>query len=564
MRDDANVFGKIAVIAVVVCALVFGGLFITRNVGKSDKVVDKESALAQLDKYVKNISPSEGTPTKGVITYDDADTTFQELPELTSESIAVKPSTSVYAEIFASSEKTGSGTDGYLREMAEQFNRSGVTLADGTKVSILLRTVSSGQQVDYVASGKYVPDAVSPSSTMQVRMINAKGVKTEYADESLVMNYAGIVVSSKTYSTLVENYGEASVHALAKATTNGDIIMGYTNPFTSATGLNFLVTLLDSCDKGNILSQTAVSGFQSFQENIPFVAMTTGQMRNAADKGTFDAFVSEYQTFVNDNNLVKNYKFIPFGYEHENPLAVVSSAPENHKEILKLFVQYCDENGSDLASKCGFNNKPDGYSYMATQYSGQELISAQELYKENKDTKPVICVFVTDVSGSMDGEPLNMLKNSLINSMQYINSDNYIGLVSYSNDVTIELPIAEFDLTQQSLFKGTVETLSANGGTATYDGVCVALDMIEKQLEVVPDAKCIVFVLSDGEQNRGYTLNQITDVVAGLRVPIYTICYNNGDSASMKALSDINEGANINASTDDVTYQLKQLFNANM
>ena len=448
--------------------------------------------------------------------------------------------------------------------MVENFNRSNTVLEDGTRVSIMLRTVSSGQQVDYVASGKYVPDAISPSSTMQVRMINAKGVNTEYASESLVMNYAGIVINSKTYSTLVENYGEASVNSLAKATTNGDIIMGYTNPFTSATGLNFLVTLLDSYDKGNILSQSAVNGFQSFQGNIPFVAMTTGQMRNAADKGTFDAFVSEYQTFINDNTLVKNYKFIPFGYEHENPLAVISSTSDTNKEIIKLFVKYCDENGKNLAERCGFNKKPDGYSYMSTEYSGQELISAQKLYKENKDTKPVICVFVTDVSGSMDGEPLYMLKNSLVNSMQYINSDNYIGLVSYSDKVTIELPINKFDLTQQSLFKGTVETLSANGGTATYDGVCVALNMIRQYLDVVPDAKCIVFVLSDGEQNRGYSLSQITDVVSGLQIPIYTICYNNGDSASMKALSDINEGASINADTDDVIYQLKQLFNANM
>ena len=32
-------------------------------------------------------------------------------------------------------------------------------------------------------------------------------------------------------------------------------------------------------------------------------------------------------------------------------------------------------------------------------------------------------------------------------------SDNYIGLVSYSDDVTIEVPIGKFDLNQQSLFK---------------------------------------------------------------------------------------------------------------
>lgn len=563
-NNNAKNFMAIGVIGVIICVLVFGGIALTRNLGKSSKTVNREESLTQLSKYVKNISPKTGNPVKGQVTYDDSDTTYQELPELNDSSIVVKPTTTVYVEIFASSEKTGSGNDGYLREMAEEFNRSGATLEDGTPISVMLRTVSSGQQVDYVASGKYIPDAISPSSKMQVRMINAKGVDTEYVSDSLVMNYAGIVVSSKTYSTLVENYGKADVTTLAQATIDGEVVMGYTNPFTSATGLNFLVTLLDSYSSGNISSSAAIEGFQSFQSNIPFVAMTTGQMRNAADNGTFDAFVSEYQTFINDSNLVKNYKFIPFGYEHENPLAMISSISEQHKEALQIFVKYCEDNGSKLATECGFNQKPEGYSYMKNEYDGRELIQAQELYKENKDTKPVICVFVTDVSGSMDGEPINALKNSLVNSMQYINSDNYIGLVSYSDDVTIELPIAQFDLTQQSYFKGTVESLDANGGTATCDGVVVALDMINKQLETTPDAKCIIFVLSDGEQNRGYSLGQIEDVVRGLQVPIYTICYNNGDMSAMKALSDINEGANINASTDDVIYQLKQLFNANM
>lgn len=553
---------KIVAIGVLVCALVFGGIALTRNIGTSSKVVSKESAENQLAKYIKNIRPEQGTPTMGTITFDDADTTYQELPELTNSSIAVKPSTSVYAEIFASSEKTGTGSDGFLREMAEDFNRSGATLADGTKVSIQLRTVASGQQIDYVASGKYVPDAISPSSKMQVEMINAKGTPTEYVSESIVGNYAGIVVSSKTYSTLVEEYGSADVKSLAKAVADGKITMGYTNPFTSATGLNFLATLLDSYGDGNLSSEEAIEGFQSFQKNIPFVAMTTGQMRNAADKGTFDAFVSEYQAYVNDNTLVKNYKFIPFGYEHENPIAAIASISDNKKEILRLFVDYCEKNGASLAKKCGFNEKPEGYSYMKNTYTGQEIINAQTLYKENKDAKPVICVFVTDVSGSMDGAPLNSLKDSLVNAMQYINGDNYIGLVSYSNDVTIELPIGQFDLNQQSLFKGTVETLTANGPTATYDGVYVALDLIRQQLEVTPDAKAIVFLLSDGEQNVGNKLNR--EMIEGLTIPIYTICYNNGDSSAMKTLSEINEGASINATTDDVVYQLKQLFNANM
>ena len=200
---------------------------------------------------------------------------------------------------------------------------------------------------------------------------------------------------------------------------------------------------------------------------------------------------------------------------------------------------------------------------MTADYSGAELVAAQALYKENKDVRPIVAVFVADVSGSMEGSPLNSLQNSLESSMQYINNDNYIGLVSYNQDVCIELPIAKFDLTQQSYFLGTVKALRAGGGTATYDAICVAMQMVLDKLEEIPEAKPVIFLLSDGEQNRGYDLAEIRDIIAGLQMPIYTIGYNANIDA-LKEVSEINEAVCINAGTEDIAYQLRQLFNANM
>lgn len=556
-----NTVRLIAIIAAVV-VVVFAGLYLSRNLGKSGKDVSEADARKKLTRLVNSIDPGEGTPVKGQVSFNSGDTTFQELPDLTDSSIVVKENSAAFAEIFASSEKTGSDKDGYLREMAEAFNKSHPEL-DGRQISVRLRTVASGQQVDYVASGKYVPTAISPSSMLSVKMLNAKGVATENAADSLVMNYAGIVVSKSVYSTLVEEYGAANVQTLAKATADDKVIMGYTNPFTSATGLNFLVTLLDSYSTGDISSARAKEGFVSFQKNIPFVAMTTQQMRTAAENGTFGAFVLEYQTFVNDPSLSRSYQFIPFGYAHENPLAMISSKSESEKAILREFVKFCEQNGAELAKKDGFNVEPEGYSAMRADYSGAELVAAQALYKENKDVRPIIAVFVADVSGSMEGSPLKTLQTSLENSMQYINTDNYIGLVSYNQDVRIELPIDKFDLTQQSYFLGTVKSLTANGQTATFDAICVAMQMVLDKMEEIPDAKPMIFVLSDGATNRGNSLSDISGVVTALHMPIYTIGYN-ADIDALREISEINEAVCINAGTDDIAYQLRQLFNANM
>ena len=163
----------------------------------------------------------------------------------------------------------------------------------------------------------------------------------------------------------------------------------------------------------------------------------------------------------------------------------------------------------------------------------------------------------------MDGEPILQLKDSLINGSQYINPTNYVGLVSYNSRVTINLPIDEFNLNHRSYFTGAVEDLSPTGGTATFDAVLVAANMLLDAQKQHPDAKLMMFVLSDGETNTGNTINDISEIIRALEIPVYTIGYN-ADLDALGKLSSINEAASINADSDDVVYKLKSLFNAQM
>ena len=61
--------GVIAAIFVLVVVVVFGGLALTRNVGKSAKTVSRESAVSTLEKYVKKIDPIAGSPVKGQVQF---------------------------------------------------------------------------------------------------------------------------------------------------------------------------------------------------------------------------------------------------------------------------------------------------------------------------------------------------------------------------------------------------------------------------------------------------------------------------------------------------------------
>lgn len=558
-----NIFITLGLLAVT-ATLIFGGIFLTRNLKKTDKVLSKESAESQLAKLIENIDPAEREPQKSPIdNINSEDITAEELPEIDTCEIKTLPTTDTYAEIIASPEKTGDGMNGWLVEIAEKYNHAGNTI-NNKPVSIQIRNVNSGQGVDYITTKKYRPDGFSPSSTIWTEILKSKNIKFNTIAESLVQNTAGIVFKKDKYESFVKENGNADIKAIIDAVSNETLTFGYTNPNNSTGGLNLLTTILYRYDAKDPLSEKAKEGFAKFQKNVPFVALTTIQMSKAAENGTFDAFILEYQTYINDENFAKNYEFIPYGYEHNNPLIALGDTSKEKQEILKDFAAYCQlPENIDLAKQYGFNSLQ--YKSELDAPNGSILKSAQKLYKENKDNgRPIVAVFVTDVSGSMNenGRILN-LKKSLINSMKYINPKNHIGVVSYSSNVTIEMPIKEFNLNNQGYFKGAVTNLDANGATAIYDGLAVGTSMIHEYLKTLPDAKPMLFLLSDGDNTSGYALRDIKDVLSSFEYPVYTIGYDANIDA-LNNISSINEAAVLNANTDDIVYQLKMLFEANM
>ena len=558
---------KIAIFAAI-ALLVFGGVFLgitfTRNMGMSEQEITAEDAEKKMNNLLSGISVTQVTPRKAAITDEDILDKEEELPDIKNYPLTVTGSGELNIEIYSSPEKAGEGTDGWLNEVAEKFNSSSQKV-NGKSATVSIRSVSSGLAVDYIKTGKYTPQAITPSNEFWGKMIEAGGVDVTLKKDRIVGNVAGVLLSKEKYNSILEKYGSVNMKVISECTASGELQMGYTNPFISSTGLNFLVTTLYSYDTDDLLSNKAIDGFKQFQENVPLVSYNTMQMRKSAESGSLDAFVMEYQSYYNDPTLKNEYVFTPFGARHDNPIYAVGKLTADEDKLLDMFCEYCTNSESqELAKKYGFNQNEKYKSELPKDISGDKLLQAQKLYKENKDSgKPIIAVFVADTSGSMSGESINALQTSLINSMQYINKDNYIGLISYNSKVYCNLPIAQFDLNQQALFKGAVMDLAANGQTATNDAILVAMDMVNKAMKEHEDAKPMIFLLSDGEQNTGCSLNEISSLINTYQIPIYSIGYNANIDA-LKRISEINEAATINADSEDIIYQLKNLFNSEM
>ncbi|WP_127586268.1 vWA domain-containing protein [Paenibacillus koleovorans] len=547
---------------VLVFSVVYLGVNLSTNWGKSDQQVATEDASKRLNKLYGNIEVTTETPVKGRIDLDPVDVAAS-LPDISKFAITADSTTADYAEIFSSTEKAGTGDDGWLTDVAKEFNKAKMTV-NGVPVSVKLRNIASGTAADYIRSGKYVPDAFTPSNQMWGEMVKASGVNAQLITERLVGNVPGIVISKAKHDAFVKKYGEVNVKSLIEAIASGEFSMGYTDPFASSTGLNFLVTTLQSFDSANLLSDKAIQGFESFQANVPFIASTTLQMREAAKSGALDGFVLEYQTYVNTAELRGAYVFTPFGARHDSPLYALGNVSATKLEIIKKFAEFASQAKYQAAAKDkGFNGLED-YQSKLGKVEGSVLAAAQKVWKEKKNSgKPIAAVFVADVSGSMAGEPLNRLKESLIKGQKYLGRENSIGLVSYSSKVAINLPIGKYDTNQQSLFVGTVDSLRAGGNTATFNGVIAAIKLLQDHMAVNPNVKPLIFLLSDGETNVGLQLKEVQGLIEHYKIPIYTIGYN-ADIKALQSISSINEAASINADTDDVVYKLGNLFNVQM
>ena len=526
---------------------------------EGEKKMSYEDASSELSSLLKKVSiRTVSNPTLDI--YMDETSKADALDDIDTFPITVRGNGDIDIEVAAATEMSADAPDDWMNVVAKNFNKEGYKI-DGQTVSVSVRKITSGEAVTYMLDGGYEPEVFAPSNYAWGEMLKASGLGVTKVTDRIAGNTAGILIRKDIYDTFIEKYGEATVGNVLDATINKDLVFAYTNPYTSSTGLNILTAMLKSFDEKDPLSENAAQKLIEYQKSSPPVAYTTAVLRQSAAKGVINAMVMEEQAYINTPEL-KNYQYIPAGIRHDHPVYTFDWDSEEEQKAAELFVEYCqNEESQALATEKGFN-RHDDYVGEDPGMTGTDFLSAQSIWKQNKNGgKPIVAVFVADVSGSMDGEPLNALKRSLINGAEYIGSENYIGLVSYSTNVTVNLPIAEFDATQRAYFSGEVKSLSAGGSTATYDAVLAALDMLKEKAKEVEDAKLMLFVLTDGEQNEGYSLDRVTGIVGGLGVPVYTIAYNYSDTTDLQTLSGINEAACIKADSTDIANQLRNLFN---
>lgn len=553
----------------IIASFVAAALIFTAGCSNVTTVNEARQNVYTYDDAVKELAvladsiESDTNPSPVLDIYSDETAEVDALADIDTFPLTVKGTGQINLEIAGATELTSETPDDWLNIVASNFNKEHFEM-DGKAVSVSVRQITSGEALTYISTGNYRPQLYIPSNNIWGKMLDAMGFKTETVSDRILGNTAGILIQQDIYNSFIEKYKECTMDNILKAALNGDLLFAYTNPYTSSTGLNMLCEMLVAFDPEDPLSEKASRALMDYQLQSPPVAYTTAVLKNSAAKGIINAMVMEEQAYINTPEL-RNYEYVPAGVRHDHPVYSFDWTTSEEKQAAEIFTEYCmNISNQKLGSEKGFN-RSDSYASSKQHMTGTDYITAQKIWKQNKNGgKPVIAVFVADVSMSMNGEPLNALKKSLVSTTSFIGAEHYVGLVSYSSGVTINLPIAQFDPTQRAYFSGEVKNLSVGSNTATYNALLVAMQMIQEKMKEIPDAEPMLFLLTDGDQNTGYSLSKTLPIVGGLQVPVYSIAYNYHNTGDLEALSEINEASVIKADTDDIVNQLRNLFNANL
>ncbi|GAB4836443.1 hypothetical protein Ancab_001354 [Ancistrocladus abbreviatus] len=195
----------------------------------------------------------------------------------------------------------------------------------------------------------------------------------------------------------------------------------------------------------------------------------------------------------------------------------------------------------------------------AVTHSSQKFgeIQCQLPYISRTSRTPVDLVTVLDISGSMAGTKLALLKRAMGFVIQNLSSNDRLSVIAFSSTARRLFPLRRMTETGRLQALQAVNSLVANGGTNIAEGLRKGAKVMEERKEKNPVASIIL--LSDGQDT--YTVNgsggnqpgpnyqlllplsiQSSDR-SGFQIPVHTFGFGTDhDASSMHAVSENSGG----------------------
>ncbi len=138
-------------------------------------------------------------------------------------------------------------------------------------------------------------------------------------------------------------------------------------------------------------------------------------------------------------------------------------------------------------------------------------------------------VIILDKSGSMSGEPIVDAKKGVLSFLKNLNSDDRVGLVSFSSEIDIDVPIT----TSRSDLERGINKIFVGDATKLYDALAVGWKILNNE-----SSRRIIVYLTDGKDTgSNFSSSNLKSMFQGSNIYVYGIGL--GDEIDQDNLGEI-------------------------
>lgn len=145
----------------------------------------------------------------------------------------------------------------------------------------------------------------------------------------------------------------------------------------------------------------------------------------------------------------------------------------------------------------------DQYPYAMPCDKFYFMASIKAPYFRSEKRAPIDLVAVVDESGSMQGERIKLVKETVQFIIKNLESNDRFGIIGYSSGARTVLPLTKMDQGGKNAAKLSANQLRATGGTALCAGLVAGVNMM-RQRNTKNDVASVM-ILTDGQANQGPT-----------------------------------------------------------
>ena len=161
--------------------------------------------------------------------------------------------------------------------------------------------------------------------------------------------------------------------------------------------------------------------------------------------------------------------------------------------------------------------------------------------------KGVDLIFVVDISGSMGGTRLQLVKDSLNYIVSLMNENDSISIIKFESKASVVCNLTSMTPSNKDSIKQKINSLSVTGGTNIYTGLTLGLQQVQHDY-ANGDRICSIILLSDGQDGARNADTNFLNLIkttgkTNYIFTVHTLGYGNShDAVLMSKIARIRDG----------------------